>query len=60
MFSDIKSFFINYRMYNKNIWEHVPSPDEEEPHNKNKNKKEEGKEAPLNLDCNIKKLEFDQ
>ena len=60
IFGDIKSFFTNYCIYNKNIWEHVPPPDEEEPHDKNENKKKEGEEAPLNLDYNIKELESDQ
>ena len=32
----------------------------EEPHDKNKNEKKEGKEAPLNLNYSIKELEFDQ
>ena len=34
--------------------------DEKEPHDENKNKKKERKEAPLNLDRNIEKLKFDQ
>ena len=59
MFNDIKSFFINYYIYGKNIWEHVPPLNEKEPHDKNKNKEKEGKEAPLNLNYNIKELEFD-
>ena len=59
-FNDTKSFFINYRIYNKNIWEHVPPPDEEEPHDKNENKEKKGKEAPLDLDYNIKELKSDQ
>ena len=35
-------------------------PDKKEPHNKNKNKKKEGKEAPLNLNYSIKELKSDQ
>ena len=38
----------------------MPPPDEEEPHDKNKDKEEEGEKAPLNLNYNIEKLEFDQ
>ena len=60
IFNDAKSFFTNYYIYDKNIWEHVPPPDEEEPHNKNKNKKKEKEEAPLNLNYNIEELESDQ
>ena len=60
VFNDTKSFFTNYRMHGKNIWEHVPPPDEEEPHDKNENKKKEGKEAPLDLNYSIKELESDQ
>ena len=59
-FNDAKSFFINYHIYNKNVWEHVPPPDEEEPHNKDKNEEEKGEEAPLDLNCNIKELESNQ
>ena len=47
-------------MHNKNIWEHVPPPNKKKPHDKNENKEKEGKEAPLNLNRNIKELESDQ
>ena len=60
VFNDTKSFFTNYHMYNKNIWEHMPPPDEEEPHDKNENKKEEKEKAPLDLNYSIKKLKSDQ
>ena len=59
-FGDIKSFFINYHIYGKNIWEHVPPPNEEEPHDKNENEEKKKKKAPLNLNYNIKELESDQ
>ena len=59
IFNDIKSFFTNYRIYDKNIWEHVPPSDEKEPHDKNKNKKEEKKKTPLDFNYSIKELEFD-
>ena len=38
----------------------MPSPDEEEPHDKNKDEEEERKEAPLNLNHSIEELESDQ
>ena len=38
----------------------MPPLNEKEPHDKNKNKEKEGKEAPLDLNYNIKKLESDQ
>ena len=38
----------------------MPPLDEEEPHDKNKNKKKEGEEAPLNFNRSIKELKFDQ
>ena len=59
-FSDTKSFFINYHIYDKNIWEHVPPPDEEKPHDEDEDKEKEGEEAPLNLNYSIKELESDQ
>ena len=60
IFSDTKSFFTNYYIYNKNIWEHVPSLDEEESHDKNKDEEKKEKEAPLDLNYNIKELKSDQ
>ena len=59
-FNNIKSFFTNYHIYGKNIWEHVPPPNEEEPHDEDENEKKEREEAPLNLNYNIEELEFDQ
>ena len=38
----------------------MPSLNKEEPYNKDKNKKKEREKAPLNLDYNIKELEFNQ
>ena len=60
VFGNTKSFFTNYHIYGKNVWEHVPPSDEEEPHDKNKDKEEEREEAPLNLDYNIEELKSDQ
>ena len=59
-FGDAKSFFTNYRMHGKNVWEHVPPPDEEEPHDEDEDEEEEGEEAPLDLDRSIEELESDQ
>ena len=38
----------------------MPPPDEKKPHDKNKNKEEEGEEAPLDLNYSIEELESDQ
>ena len=59
-FNDIKSFFTNYRMHDKNIWKHVPPPNEEELHDENENEEKKRKEAPLDLNYSIKELESDQ
>ena len=47
-------------MYGKNVWEHVPPLNKEEPHDKNKDEKKEKKKAPLDFNYNIKELESDQ
>ena len=60
IFNNIKSFFTNYRMHSKNIWEHVPPLNKKEPHDEDKNEEKKWEKAPLNLNYNIKELESDQ